>query len=145
MLCSSSLQGELRAARDHGVGQPSPSLTFDVSDNAARVTAAARDAILRWPTALSALDKLAADGWPVLSVGAAPSGLAPHAHGFSYIVMLRGRKRWAMYAPAAGLPEPARAALPPPLLRWNASAVLGMLRRLPGAARPTICTQGTTL
>ena len=105
------------------------------------MAAAARNAVSRWPAELETLDELAADGWPVLSVGAAPSGLAPHAHGFSYIVLLRGHKRWAMYAPDAGLPEPARAALPPPLLRSNATSVLETLRGLSGAARPTICTQ----
>ena len=82
-------------------------------------------------------------GWPVVSVGAHPSGLPPHAHGPSYLALLQGRKTWALWAPARGFPEEARRALPPTLLRTDAPAVLAALRRLEDeSARPVVCTQG---
>ena len=85
---------------------------------------------------------VAADGWPITSVGAFPTGLPPHVHGASYLLLLQGTKDWALWPPERGLPEPARQSLPPPLLRTNASAVLRLLHAADDRpSRPLACRQ----
>jgi hypothetical protein len=89
--------------------------------------------------------------WPILSVGGGvqilqgsnDTGLPPHVHGASHLLLLRGSKEWALWSPENGMPEGARQHLPPPLLRGNASAVLARLRalRTTGEGRPLFCVQ----
>ena len=101
--------------------------------------------------------------------GGGEAGLPPHAHGASQLLLLAGAKEWALWPSDACLPEPARRALPPPLLRTNArcdppgvgcmgraghlspcmhacrgpSAVFEQLRALQGGAGgPLLCAQG---
>jgi hypothetical protein len=127
-------------------------VAFDSSAAAASALDAVQAAI-GWSPALRTLHshhvsaaaaaKESGDGWPILSVGAFPGGLAPHVHGRSYLLLLQGTKIWKMWQPEQGLPEEARLALPPPLLRANASAVMRSLLSLPrgSSARPMICKQ----
>jgi len=127
-------------------------VAFDSSAAAASALGAVQAAI-GWTPALRTLHshhvsaaaaaKESGDGWPILSVGAFPGGLAPHVHGRSYLLLLQGTKIWKMWQPEQGLPEEARLALPPPLLRANASAVMRSLLSLPrsSSARPMVCKQ----
>jgi hypothetical protein len=79
--------------------------------------------------------------WPILSAGAFPSGIPPHVHGSSHLLLLQGRKTWAIWRPERGLPEAARMVLPSPLLRTNATEVFASLDKLRGDARPLFCKQ----
>ena len=127
-------------------------VAFDSSAAAASALDAVQAAI-GWTPALRTLHshhvsaaaaaKESGDGWPILSVGAFPGGLAPHVHGRSYLLLLQGTKIWKMWQPEQGMPEEARLALPPPLLRANASAVMRSLLSLPrgSSAHPMVCKQ----
>ena len=78
----------------------------------------------------------------MLSLSPTDTGLPPHAHGASHLLLLGGSKRWALWPPAAGLPAAAILALPPPLLRSNSSALFAALSRLKRKnGRPLICDQ----
>lgn len=57
------------------------------------------------------------------------------------MLLLRGRKRWAVWAPDRGLPDRAHEALPPPLLRNNGTALFEVLVALGPADRPQLCSQ----
>ena len=117
-------------------------VTFDSTEAASRALQAAR-AEVKFPQALDKLHNLHTDlaGWPILSIGSTPSGLPPHVHGSSYLLLLQGTKSWAMWSPALGLPEAAREVLPSTSLRTNATEMLTALQLLEGAAKPLLCDQ----
>lgn len=130
-------------------------VAFDSSSAAIGAVNAAMDAV-SWPAYLvkqqsqyvpagqlhdSEDGRSSEHGWPILSAGAFPSGVPPHVHGSSHLLLLQGKKAWAMWPPDQGLPESARTRLPSPLLRTNASAVFKSLRMLRHNARPMFCKQ----
>jgi hypothetical protein len=117
-------------------------VAFDSSIAATSAVKAVRG-VAKFPTALHTLHELhtANDGWPVVSIGGQGSGLPPHVHGASSLLLLQGHKTWAFWSPEAGLPEEARHVLPPPLLRTNSTATITVLSRLTGVSRPRICQQ----
>ena len=101
----------------------------------------------KWPRPLRVLHKRAQarpSRGPILSFATEPdSGLPPHVHGPSHLLLLEGTKEWALWPPAVGLQEAARRRLPPPLGRSNASEVFELLRAMADdePSRPLFCTQ----
>lgn len=117
---------ELDAAVAHG----SNYVVFDTS-SAAHTALAAAQRSRDWPTAvlrpwLAPAAQRERRAWATLSDATRGSGLPPHVHGDSVLILLEGEKRWAWWEPEQLLPEAVRAALPAPLQR-SASAVFGAL------------------
>ena len=113
-------------------------IAFDTSHAAATAfRVAAESSEEDWPDALlRSLLPPRLTSWPTLSKARVGSGLAPHVHGASFLLLLAGEKKWALWSARSLLPESVRRELPPPLLRTAASVFAAL-----NASSAWLCTQ----
>lgn len=112
-------------------------IAFDTSDAAATAFRVAAESTEEWPDELlRSLLPPRLTSWPTLSKARVGSGLAPHVHGASFLLLLAGEKKWALWSARSLLPEEVRRELPSPLLR-SAASVFATLN----ASSTRLCTQ----